>query len=164
MKYVPLLLSVMSLSAITMYAEEARKVKHESTWQALIEELKKFENVNLAIPTTPSDAAALQARGISNILQGLQNIQNSVLNIQNNNNEHTGCQCHCLTPEQIEQVLHLLKTIEAQVHKIAHVVGSLDDESVSDQSLSTVQAIDQAQLTLVSWAKTIYRHLNDVVS
>lgn len=47
--------------------------------------------------------------------------------------------------------------VQNQVSDVQTVVGSLSDVSVGEEDFNTVEDIDRAELTLVSWGKTEYR-------
>lgn len=63
-----------------------------------------------------------------------------------------------------QEVVNLVNDLEesivalsAQVADLQAVLGSLNDVSVGEQDFDSVDDIDEAQLSLISWLKTIYR-------
>lgn len=50
-----------------------------------------------------------------------------------------------------------VEALQIEVANIQNVIGSLTDLSVGEEEFNSVQDIDDAQLTLVSWLKSVYR-------
>ena len=53
----------------------------------------------------------------------------------------------------------LLLEVVDELEYQAEVLGDLDDPSVGNEEFNSVLDIDQAQLSLISWLKTVYREL-----
>lgn len=62
---------------------------------------------------------------------------------------------------QIQNLQESIDIVSAKVDTAQASVGLLQDQSMSDQELTSVQDIDEAQLTAIQWLKTIYRQLRD---
>lgn len=122
--------------------EQERKIKHAAEWEQLINELAKNDCSGMDLPNSSSDSAALQARGLAKVLELLQFIKDLINSTFANSTSH-------------HKIYTLLKEVQAEVIALREVLGSVDDESVEE--LPSVQAIDQAQLSLIQWLKTIYR-------
>ena len=140
MKYQLLILAGLTVICSMKAYEQERKIKHAAEWEQLILELAKNDCPGMDLPNSSSDSSALQARGLAKILEILQLIKEFMTG--------GGSASH-------QKILDLLKDVQKEVVAIREVLGSLDDESVED--LPSPQAIDQAQLSLVSWLKSIYR-------
>lgn len=57
----------------------------------------------------------------------------------------------------IGDIEYALANFEVQLANLQAVIGSPTDVSVGEQDFNSVDDIDAAQLSLVSWAKTVYR-------
>ena len=142
MKYKVMAMSVFLIPNF-IQSEQVRTVKHEPVWQEFLGELQKLDCCDLELPKTPADASALQARGLSKILQWLQDLKNTIQ--------------FQLAGGDSKEVIELLQKISCEIYQLESVIGKLNDESVAD--LPSVAAIDAAQLTQIQWLKSIYRFL-----
>ncbi len=84
-----------------------------------------------------------------------QILQELVNHLEQEHHESQQC-CH-KTLKRLDEIESLLKQLLNQVKNLRVVVGNLTDESVGEQEFNTVQDIDDAQLSVISWLKTIYR-------
>jgi len=141
-----ILLTMVASTAILSVVAAERACKYEAEWQELITELKKHDDCELSVPTTPSAGAAMQARSIAKALGWISEIKDAIMQLCVNSN----------TDSQ-EKILKKLKAIEYELRAVQETIGAVDDESVAD--LPSVEAIDQAQLTAIQWLKTIYRFM-----
>ena len=71
------------------------------------------------------------------------------------NNHDKDC-CHKIL-EKLDNVELLLAVIIQQLALQKQVIGNTDDPSVDEQDFNSVSDIDNAQLTVISWLKTIFR-------
>lgn len=65
-----------------------------------------------------------------------------------------------ITQDLVNHVNDLENTvagIDAQLQTLQATIGSLTDVSVGEQEFNSVQDIDDAQLSVISWLKTVYR-------
>lgn len=89
----------------------------------------------------------------------LNTIHDSIVNINVENNQNNGYQ----------HVQQELEGIKKQLHHIyellliqKQVLGDLDDEAVESSNFTSIEDINDAELSLVSWLKSIYlRQLED---
>lgn len=58
---------------------------------------------------------------------------------------------------QINDLEAAIAELAMQIANLQVVVGSLDDVSVGEQEFNSVEDIDNAQLSIISWLKSIYR-------
>ncbi len=59
--------------------------------------------------------------------------------------------------KEVAQVMPALSDLADQVTQLQAVMGNLDDLSVGQEEFNSVDDIDEAQLSLISWLKTVYR-------
>lgn len=83
------------------------------------------------------------------------NIQNIVVDITGVNDE-SKASCQQIL-KSMEHVKILLYEIANELIQQRLVLGNLDDVSVGEEEFNSVQDIDEADLSLVSWLKSIYR-------
>ncbi len=97
-------------------------------------------------------------RSIDQLNQMAQQIQNYILDLnvtqQNDNGVKECCKEALARLEHLEMLLAKLIVILLAEKE---TIGNLDDESVGEQDFNCVEDIDNAELSLVSWMKTIYR-------
>lgn len=103
-------------------------------------------------------------RSIDELNQIVQNIQNYIVDLTINNphhghhgNPHEIKECCKEALARLEHLELLLAKLIALLIEEREVIGSLDDQSVGEQEFNSVSDIDNAELSLVSWLKTIYR-------
>lgn len=94
-------------------------------------------------------------RSIASVTEIANQIQNVVLDVTVNNHENKDC-CHRIL-EKLENIELLLAVIIQQLALQKQVIGNLDDQSVDEQEFDSVSDIDNAELTVISWLKTIFR-------
>lgn len=84
-----------------------------------------------------------------------QVLQGILMYLEKGNTQAHEC-CHKME-KHFEEVDMLLKQTLNQVLGLRYAMGSLSDLSVGEQDFNSVQDIDDAQLSAISWLKTIYR-------
>ena len=70
---------------------------------------------------------------------------------------HTDKVCCKEVLAQLEQLELLQAKIIALLIEEKEVLGDLDDESVGEEDFNSVADIDNAELSLISWLKSVYR-------
>lgn len=97
-------------------------------------------------------------RSIDQLNQMAQQIQNYILELNISNQGDPGAKECC------KEILHRMEQLELLLAKLIailieerQVIGSLDDQSVGEQEFNSVEDIDNAQLSLISWLKSVYR-------
>lgn len=92
-------------------------------------------------------------RSIDQLNQVAQQIQNYILDVHHGGSKEC-CKETLARLEQLEMFLAKLIVILIEERK---VIGSLDDQSVGEQEFNSVADIDNAEYTIITWLKTIYR-------
>lgn len=96
-------------------------------------------------------------KSLAEINEMAQQIQNFIFNVGSNDDAHHAKQCCYKILAHLEKVENQLSDIMDQVIMERIILGNLDDESVGEQDFNSVKDIDYAELSVISWLKTIYR-------
>lgn len=100
--------------------------------------------------------AARIERSITNVQDVLNNIQNSIVNITIENNQAQQDSCNKLH-EKLNGIKDLLIHIYELLLIEKQLIGNFDDSSVDSDNFTSADDIDSAELTIISWLKSIYR-------
>ncbi len=105
-----------------------------------------------------ADPMLRMQRSIEQLNEMAQQIQNYIIeNVTVNQDDQQAKECcHKLLVHLAEiriQIDQLTQLVEQQ----SQVLGYLDDASVGDDEFNSVDDIDDAELSVISWLKTIYR-------
>jgi|GEM_PF-2666746 hypothetical protein len=84
-----------------------------------------------------------------------QILQELVNHLEKEHNESQHC-CH-KTLKRLDDIESLVRQLLNQIKNLRIVVGDLTDESVGEEEFNSVQDIDDAKLSVISWLKSIYR-------
>jgi hypothetical protein len=121
---------------------------------------KDMEHIAMLLSNALHSHAGQMEKSIANIGEMVASqIQNFMLDLTLNNQNDKDC-CHKIL-ERLENAELLLAVIIQQLALQKQVIGNVDDPSVDPNDFKSVADIDNAQLSLVSWAKTIFRQLWD---
>ncbi len=97
-------------------------------------------------------------KSIDQLNQMAQQIQNYIVDLNISHHEDHGVKECCQEAlARLEQLELLLAKLIALLIEEREVLGSLDDQSVGEQDFNSVADIDNAELSIISWLKTIYR-------
>jgi hypothetical protein len=166
------LLTVLMVSSFNMYADSkvgsTRLSKKDK--QDLVEMFTEFidgmerssdapikEQINSRWWFWETPMARIE-RSIDQLNQMAQQIQNYIVELNvAQQDDHGAKECCKEALKRLEQLELLLAKLIALLIEERGVLGSLDDESVGEQEFNSVADIDNAELSIISWLKTIYR-------
>lgn len=97
-------------------------------------------------------------RSIDQLNQMAQQIQNYIVDFNvthTDDNELKECCNESL--QRLEQLEFLLAKLIAILIEERTLIGSPDDETVGEENFNSVADIDNAELSVISWLKSIYR-------
>lgn len=63
--------------------------------------------------------------------------------------------------DSIAEIQKTLHAIEQNIIVLKASIGDLDQASIDSEDLPTVQSIDEAELSIIQWLKTIYRQVQN---
>lgn len=87
----------------------------------------------------------------------VQQVQNFIIQVSGNDQDAKEC-CGQILAHLVEIEL-ILGEIADLLEDQTELLGYLDDESFGEQDFNSVSDIDEAELSVISWLKTIYREL-----
>lgn len=91
---------------------------------------------------------------IEKLLDGLaQQIQNLILGANNDDSK----ECCDKLFAKLEEIEALSAKLSQALASESEALGSLDDESVGEEDFNSVSDIDDAELSVIAWLKSIYR-------
>lgn len=98
-------------------------------------------------------------KSIEQLNQMAQQISNYIvdLNVTQHGDHHGAKQCCKEALNRLEQIEMLLAKLVALLIEQRQTIGSRDDQSVGEQDFNCVAEIDNAELSVISWLKTVYR-------
>lgn len=142
-----LLVGVLLLSTLTMKANDSgcnRLTKKDK--QDLVTVFTELK--------TPMKRIELS---IDQLSQVAQQIQNYITDFGHHEHHHGQKECCKELLAHLAQIKLRLAELVALMVEQRTVLGSLDDQSVGEQDFNSVQDIDNAELSAITWLKTIYR-------
>jgi hypothetical protein len=95
-------------------------------------------------------------KSIDQLNQMAEQIQNYIVDI-NIEGDSEGKKCCQKIIKNLELLEGILQQMIVELIAQRQVLGSLDDVSVGEQEFNSVQDIDDADLSVISWLKSIYR-------
>lgn len=95
-------------------------------------------------------------KSIDQLNQMAQQIQNYIVDI-NVEGDAEGKKCCHKILKNLELLEGILQQMIQELIAQREVLGNLDDVSVGEQEFNSVQDIDDAELSVISWLKSIYR-------
>lgn len=98
-------------------------------------------------------------KSIEQLNQMAQQISNYIvdLEVSSHGHGHHDKQCCKESLARLEQIEMLLAKLIALLIEQRQTLGALDDQSVGEQDFNCVSDIDNAELSVISWLKTVYR-------
>lgn len=95
-------------------------------------------------------------KSIDQLNEMAQQIQNFIVDVTVNEDSESKKCCHKIL-KRLELFEGILQQMIQELVMQREVLGNLDDESVGEQDFNSVQDIDDAELSVISWLKSIYR-------
>ena len=95
-------------------------------------------------------------KSIDQLNEMAQQIQNFIVDVTVTEDQENKKCCHKII-KRLEELQGILQQMIQELVIQRIVLGNLDDQSVGEQDFNSVQDIDDAELSVISWLKSIYR-------
>ena len=95
-------------------------------------------------------------KSIDQLNEMAQQIQNFIIDVTVNEDADSKKCCHKII-KQLELLQGILQQMIQELVVQREVLGNLDDPSVGENEFNSVQDIDDAELSVISWLKSIFR-------
>lgn len=151
-------LSLLSLAWARVDARESTASKDKAAMEKSLAIVSNALNASMG---QIDNRMSQMEKSISNISEMVANqIQNFMLDLTVNNPNDKDC-CQRIL-DRLDNIELLSAVIIQQIALQKQVIGNADDVSVDPNDFNSTADIDNAQISLVSWVKTIFRAVKDV--